>query len=336
MLKFIINNLPNLGLCITIIIILWIIQKYLLKYIFKKYIKYLDKNNKKLESQIFKCFEAQVRYSIFTFSTFVALIFLTKFNLFYNTIALNFLKSIGFIYFFSGLINICSSLEKDSFELKKHYSINLENIMFSFFSKVVKVLLFFTLISLISYQWGYNITGLITGLGIGGLAIALGAKDLLSNIFGGIAIVFDKPFSIGDWISIENNIEGHVEDINFRSTRIRTFDKSVIYIPNALLANQPIYNWTRRKVRRIRFIIGLPTTTTPDKVIIIIDKIRLYISNHEKIEKDDIYIAFDQITQQSIDLLIQYYTNTVDYAEALKIKQDVNFEILSILKDENF
>lgn len=333
--KFIGDNLPDLGVLIVLIFIFWILQRYLLKYISKKYIQHLNKNNMKLRSQIVVCYEKQIRYFIFTLSTFIAANFILKYDFFDNTIALNLMKCLGFIFFFTGLINICSSVDKNSVALKEHYSLKIENIMLSFFSKIVKVLLIFILFGLVAYQWGYDINGLIAGLGIGGLAIALGAKDLLSNIFGGIAIVFDKPFSIGDWISTDKDIEGHVEDINFRSTRIRTFDKSIIYIPNSLLANQPIYNMTRRNGRRIRFFVSLSQDTSSEKVITIIERIRTFIINNENIENDKLYIAFDQITQQGIDILIQYHSKTVDYSEVLKIKQEVNFEILRIVNEEN-
>ena len=97
---------------------------------------------------------------------------------------------------------------------------------------------------MVAQEWDYRIDGFIAGLGLGGLAFSLAAKDTLSNVFGGLVVILDKPFSIGDWIKTPS-VEGTVEDISFRSTKVRTFAQALVTVPNATLANEPVTNWTR-------------------------------------------------------------------------------------------
>lgn len=174
---------------------------------------------------------------------------------------------------------------------------------------------------------GVNVMSLLAGLGLGGLAFALAAKDTAANLFGSIMILWDQPFKVGDWIRSGGN-EGTVEEIGFRSTRIRTFYDSQISIPNSELANAHIDNLGRRKFRREKFTIGLTYDTAPDKLEKFIDGVKAIIKDHPKTRKDNFHVVFEQFGASSLDILVYFFLEVPDWAEELKEKQDIHLKIL--------
>ena len=157
----------------------------------------------------------------------------------------------------------------------------LDKIVFPFLSRILRSIIIGLTICVVLDEWGYNVNGFITGLGIGGLAFALAAQETLANLFGGLVIILDKPFSIGDYIKTAN-VEGTVEDINFRSTKIRALDKGLVTEPNSVIAKSTIINWTKRDVRRMSFNIGVTYHTSKEQLQNCITKIRNMLIDDEK------------------------------------------------------
>ena len=203
-----------------------------------------------------------------------------------------------------------------------------------FITKFIKVTLISFAVIFIIQEWGYNIGALITGLGIGGVAIALAAKDTLANFFGSIMILFDRPFKVGDWI-VSSDAEGIVEEIGFRSTRIRTFAKALVAVPNSKLATDAITNWSRRDRRRISFNVGVTYSTTKNQMKNIISKIKEMLFCHDKIRSDVIMVNFTDFDKSSMNIFIYCFTTTSLWNEFLEIKQDVNLKVMEILESES-
>jgi MscS family membrane protein len=188
-------------------------------------------------------------------------------------------------------------------------------------------------ISIVAYEWGYNINGFVAGLGLGGLAIALAAKDTLSNLFGGLVIITETPFTIDDWIKTPS-VEGTVEDINFRSTKIRTFEQAVVTVPNSTLANEPITNRSRMGKRRITFKLSLDIRTPKDKLLAVAADIRELLADHTEIDKETSLVHFYEFAPSSLDLLLYFFTKTTTYQEWLEVREDINTQILAILETQ--
>ena len=157
----------------------------------------------------------------------------------------------------------------------------------SFFHALI---LFFALATVLS-TWGFNISGFIAGLSIGGLAVSLAAKDSLANIFACLVILMDQPFHVGDWI-ICNNVEGIVESISFRSTNVRTFTQALVYIPNSLIISTPIQNFTNRHMRRLEMTLGVTYDSTREQMEELIRKIREFLQEDPDIVDEGITVAF--------------------------------------------
>lgn len=164
--------------------------------------------------------------------------------------------------------------------------------------------------------------------------MTLSAQDTAKNIFGGLVILFDKPFVIGDWIEVEN-YEGTVEDITFRSTRIRTFENSVVNIPNSILSNASIINWSKMEKRRYRMNLCLAQNTSLDKLEKFKARVENMLQSREAIYDDSIIVKFDTIADNGLNVLICSYTDSVDYTSFLKEKEDINCKIMKILREEN-
>lgn len=177
-----------------------------------------------------------------------------------------------------------------------------------------------------------NVGSLIAGLGIGGLAIALAAKDTLENLFGSFTIFADKPFKIGDLIKI-GEITGTVEKIGFRSTRLRTFEQSYVTIPNKKMIEAELENLTMRTSMRSRHDIPLAFTTPPALITSITQKIEQHLSQQKNIQNDYV-VKLNNWTESSLQIYILYYIRTNDWNEYMKIREQIGFSILEIVHSE--
>ena len=178
--------------------------------------------------------------------------------------------------------------------------------------------------------WGIKIGPVIAGLGLFGVAVALGAQDLFKNLISGIMILLEKRFHLGDVISVPGHTEGTVEHIGFRSTLIRKFDSTPITIPNYIFAEAPILNYTNRTNRRINWVIGLEYSSTLDQIKNLTEHLKNYIKlNQDFIVNDDFksYVRLDKFNDSSIDILIYCFTSTNEWEKFLEIKEKLAMEI---------
>ncbi|HEC27632.1 MAG TPA: mechanosensitive ion channel family protein [Gammaproteobacteria bacterium] len=180
---------------------------------------------------------------------------------------------------------------------------------------------------------GISITGLLAFGGIGGIAIGFAAKDLLANFFGGLMIYMDRPFCVGDWIrSSDKEIEGTVEYIGWRLTRIRTFDKRPLYVPNSVFANIAVENASRMTNRRIKETIGIRYEDA-DKMDAIISDVKEMLKNHQEIDASmTLIVNFDTFAASSLDFFIYTFTKTTEWVRFHEIKQDVLLKVLRIIE----
>ena len=186
--------------------------------------------------------------------------------------------------------------------------------------------------------WGIKVGPVIAGLGLFGVAVALGAQDLFKNLISGIMILMEKRFTIGDVILVSDEVEGVVEQIGFRSTLVRRFDSTPVMIPNYKFAEQSVTNYSRRHHRRIRWLIGLEYKTTIDQLKIIRDEITKLINNKKDFAKNEnsgFFVRIDSFSESSIDMLVQVFTVTNDWSEFLRIKEELAVSIIEIVEGNN-
>lgn len=207
--------------------------------------------------------------------------------------------------------------------------LRLDNIILSFFSKLTRFFILAIAIVVIIQEWGYNVNGLIAGLGLGGLALALATKDALANVVAGLVIIMEKPFLIGDWISTPS-AEGTVEDISFRSTRIRSTTQALITVPNSTLASQPITNHARMGKRRLEFTLPLVHDMERSKVEKIILQIKEVLNEHPEIEQDTVVVALNSIGKDVLEILIRCFVVNTRWEDFMQVREEINLRILDI------
>lgn len=180
---------------------------------------------------------------------------------------------------------------------------------------------------LIVQELGYSVTSLVAGLGLGGLAVGLAAKDTLANFFGSVVIFVDRPFARGDWIVVGDQ-EGVVEDIGVRVTRLRTFANSLITIPNAQLTTSAITNWSRMGKRRIDTTIGITYDTPPAKVEAAIRAVEQIILSDDRLHHDFFMVKLTDLADYSLNIRIYCFTVTIAWAEHLTVRQELLLKIM--------
>jgi len=181
--------------------------------------------------------------------------------------------------------------------------------------------------------WGIKIGPVIAGLGLVGVAVALGAQDLFKNLISGILVLVEKRFKVGDWIIVENIIEGIVERIGFRSTAVRKFDKSLAIIPNFQFAENAVINISQTTNWIISWVINLQYDTTVEQLKTIRDEIEEYIKQNEDYKPDLGYaVRVDKFADSSIDMYIRCFTKTDDWDEWLAVKERLAISIKQIVE----
>ena len=201
--------------------------------------------------------------------------------------------------------------------------------------KALQIILIILGIGAVAEQWGIAIAPLIAGLGVFGIAVGLGAQDLFKNLISGILIISEKRFVPGEWIQADGVVEGTVEKINFRSTLVRRFDKSPVYVPNSALSDAAVTNFSRMTHRRIKWVVGVEYRTTVDQLKYIRDEIEAWLWNDDRIARPPeaaIFVRVDSFNASSIDYLIYAFTHTKNWGEWLAIKEEFAIAVMDIIE----
>ncbi|MEC9464214.1 MAG: mechanosensitive ion channel family protein [Myxococcota bacterium] len=176
----------------------------------------------------------------------------------------------------------------------------------------------------------YDVASLIAGLGIGGLAFALAAKDTIANLFGSATIFASRPFQIGDWVVIGGSTEGVVESVGFRSTRVRTFYNSLISIPNAKVADAVVDNYGAREFRRFKMTIGLTYDTTTEQMQAYVEGVRAILKNNPSIRQDAFEVHFNSFGDSSLNVLVYSFLKVPDWSTELREKHNLMLEFMRL------
>ncbi len=214
--------------------------------------------------------------------------------------------------------------------IRKSWKNDVEDSMLEFALKVTRVIIYLIALFIIFAILQINLNGLVAGIGIGGIIVTLAAQDTAKNIFGGIVLFIDKPFNVGDWIQTPN-YEGTVEDMTFRTTRIRNFENSVVNIPNSTIADSAIINWSKMEKRRYKFSLSFPLDTTAEQMEMISNRIKEMLIKEPQVIDDDIIISFENITDNGLSLLVYMFVVPTGYNDYIMLKDKINKNIINIL-----
>lgn len=325
--------LIDAGIAVGILLLFLLFRKIFAKYVFSLLLKLSRKAPTEFLSHIFLSFEKPIQWLFIIIGIYVAVDFfpyLNESNLLFRKI-----MQASIIFLISwGLYNLSSTSSLLLTKMNHKLNMEIDEILIPFLSKALRVIVVAIGFSIIAGVFGYEVSGLVAGLGLGGLAFSLAAKDALANLFGGIVIITEKPFSIGDWI-MTPSVEGTVEEITFRSTRVRTFAQALVTVPNATLANENITNWSQMGKRQITFQLRVTHDTPKENLKNVVTSIEELLKNHPGVHQETIFVKFDQYVENGLGIFLYFFTNTTNWGEFLNIKEEINFAILEILEREN-
>ena len=247
----------------------------------------------------------------------------------------NMLKSL-YIYNITWLVY--SFVNPIAFIFRKTHLDNTQAVILTWVARIAKFLIVIVGLSGLLENWGVKVSTLIASLGIVGMAVALGAQDMFKNIISGVAIISEHRFSVGDIVKLDSSdsdIEGVVESIGFRSTTIRKFDRTLMFVPNSTLSDAAVVNFSSRMYRRIEWSISLGYQTTADQLRYITREIKKYLYSNDDFVRPPESISqvrLDRFGAYSIELLIYCFTNTNVWAEWLRIKEEFILKIKEIVE----
>ncbi len=316
-----------------VLLISFVLERIVL-FLFKRILKLTHKTNTSLDDNIIKKSSRPVGNYILLFGFFIVvhLLRLPENPIDLKAVFLTGIKVAVMLNTLWLLLRMTDVLGSYLFTKVVKTSSRLDDQLIPIFQKTVKVFLYILGSIYIIQALGYSVSGVVAGLGIGGIAVAMASKDALANLFGSIMIITDRPFRIGDWVKI-NDDEGIIEQIGFRSTRIRTFSKTQITIPNSVVANASINNFTRMPKRRVKMVVGITYETTADQMEAVVNAIRDLLKNHDEVDQKFFLVNFTDFGASSLDILVYYFTKTTDWARHLQIRQDINLAVMRIVEE---
>ena len=324
-------SFTDIVIALAVFFVFLLLRSVFSRFIVKRIETYVSKSTNNFDNSLTTSLEGPVKFFPIVFGFFVASGFLDfdgKSSVFIDHLNRSFVTILIF-WFIHQLIQPAALLIKSIEQI-------LSRDLLNWIIRALKVLIIILGFAATLEIWGIKIGPVIAGLGLFGVAVALGAQDLFKNLISGILVLVEKRFKVGDWIFVDGVIEGVVEDIGFRSTVVRKFDKSLATIPNFQFAEKAVVNQSETSNRRIEWIIGLEYKTTSKKL----EKIRNEIL--EFIKKDEDFIISDstpcavnlnQFSASSIDILIRCYTKTNSYYEWLKVKDKFVIKIKQIVEN---
>jgi MscS family membrane protein len=310
-----------------ILLVFILINKLLIDRLIKLASKFVKKTNTRLDDNIIKSISRPLKFFVVGIGIYFSL---RSINI--DLMPSDMLSSYKYLKILI-VITICMFLYNLTLENSiLHHSSSENNsdnkVVFPFVAIVMRVIIIIIAVITIAHEFG--LTGFLTGLGISGIVVAFAAQDTCSNLFGGMMIVLDKPFALGDWVQTQE-VEGIVEEITFRSTRIRTFCKSLVTVPNSKLTNNNIINYSKRNKWQITFKLIIDLSATAEEIEKIVDGMKIIIESKDEVQKELIIVSFTEITVNGYAILVYFYTDMVSFYRYQEIKEEINMAIVSIL-----
>ena len=328
-------NASEIIIALLIFLIFYVLRSFFAKFVIKRLNKIVKKTSIKTDDMIINVIEGPLKFLPVVVGFFIATSFIEI-----SSNLINFIENVNrtlitiFIFWLLHQLIVPFSFIIKSFEEK------LTTALVDWTLKGLKIIVIILAIVAILELWGIKVGPVIAGLGLFGVAVALGAQDLFKNLISGIMILMERRFMIGDVINVSGEAEGTVEQIGFRSTLIRKFDSNLVMVPNFKFAEQSVTNYTRRKHRRILWKIGLEYRTSIDQLRDIRNKIKEFIDKNDLFSNEgsdyfnSSYVRIDNFSDSSIDLLVQCFTKTTEWDKYIEIKEILAIEIKKIVEND--
>ena len=328
-------NVSEIIIGLIIFLIFYVLRSFFARFVIGRLHKIVKKTKTDIDNVVIEVIEGPLKFLPIVIGFFIATSYI-EFNANIIILIEKINRTFITVFIFWLLLQLIVPF---SFVIKK-FEEQLTTALIDWTLKGLKILVIIIGIVAVLELWGIKVGPIIAGLGLLGVAVALGAQDLFKNLISGIMILMERRFKIGDVIHIAGEAEGIVEQIGFRSTLIRQFDSNLVMVPNFKFAERSVTNSSRRINRRIRWIIGLEYRTTVEQLKNMRNQIKEFIDKDKNFKNDDksyfssSYVRIDSFSDSSIDMLVQCFTNVTNWNEYIKVKETLAITIKEIVENE--
>ena len=328
-------NVSEIIIGLIIFLIFYVLRSFFARFVIGRLYKIVKKTKTDIDNVVIEVIEGPLKFLPIVIGFFIATSYI-EFNANIIILIEKINRTFITIFIFWLLLQLIVPF---SFVIKK-FEEQLTTALIDWTLKGLKILVIIIGIVAVLELWGIKVGPIIAGLGLLGVAVALGAQDLFKNLISGIMILMERRFKIGDVIHIAGEAEGIVEQIGFRSTLIRQFDSNLVMVPNFKFAERSVTNSSRRINRRIRWIIGLEYRTTVEQLKNMRNQIKEFIDKDKNFKNDDksyfssSFVRIDSFSDSSIDMLVQCFTNVTNWNEYIKVKETLAITIKEIVENE--
>ena len=328
-------NVSEIIIGLIIFLIFYVLRSFFARFVIGRLYKIVKKTKTDIDNVVIEVMEGPLKFLPIVIGFFIATSYI-EFNADIIILIEKINRTFITIFIFWLLLQLIVPF---SFVIKK-FEEQLTTALIDWTLKGLKILVIIIGIVAVLELWGIKVGPIIAGLGLLGVAVALGAQDLFKNLISGIMILMERRFKIGDVIHIAGEAEGIVEQIGFRSTLIRQFDSNLVMVPNFKFAERSVTNSSRRINRRIRWIIGLEYRTTVEQLKNIRNQIKEFIDKDKNFKNDDksyfssSFVRIDSFSDSSIDMLVQCFTTVTNWNEYIKVKETLAITIKEIVENE--
>ena len=314
-----------------VIILLTYVARKIVGYLFENWLhRIAAKTSWEFDDKMVPAMRAPVGWMVFVIGLFIALTILNLSPEWDKAILLG-VKAATMTIVFWGILKAVDVLAETMMGIAKQKDMAVYGFI-PLIQKAARTFLLVVAVILVVQNLGYSVSSLLAGLGIGGLAVALAAQETLGNFFGSVSLVADRPFKVGDWIQVGDKVDGDVEAIGMRSTKVRTWSKSLMSIPNKVLANEMIENWSRMPKRRVKQYIGVTYSTPADTMHDLVEDIKQLLRDDEGVQQDFILVNFTDFGDSSLQILVYYFTTTTAWLKHMDIRQRINIKIMKAVE----
>jgi MscS family membrane protein len=316
-------------LVIVALAVLWVMRGVVLWLFVRPMRRRAELTESQWDNILLDILNAPTRYLVLTVALYLILRLLLPIT---GPFADHLLRTMVILTIFIGLYRAVAVMTFSRSRLFRMTGLTIEDRLVPFVRTALRLILIAMVLVIIVQEWGYDVSGLVAGLGLGGLAFSLAAQDTVANLFGFTAIVGDTPFLVGEFIKTPD-LEGTVEHVGLRSTRIRRPDQALVTMPNSKLAASPILNWSRLSKRWIDFKLVIPYETRSGDVRVLIERIRALLAEREKVQQDSVVVYLTEFAPNGLEILIRCYILLADWAAFSDEREAINLAILELLEE---
>jgi MscS family membrane protein len=319
------NTVTHYVICALLLVVAILLRRFLTTIFFNQLKKIAAKTETTLDDKLFPAMESPVAAFVMVTGIFAALKVLKLSETADHSIAAGSTVAFSLVIFW-GLLRAFDAIIDHATEIAREKQLGIAAFMPWIKKSLIAV--FVVVGTLMTVQsLGYNVSTILQGLGIGGLAFALAAQDTIANLFGSIVVAIDQPFKVGETVRIGTHT-GTVEDIGLRSTKIRLVDKSLVVMPNKMVSSEAVVNLSRFTQRRVEQVIGLTYDTTPDQLAAIVEDIRGLLLADAEVDPTSVLVYFRDFNASSLDVWIVYASRDADFKKGAALKQRMNLAMM--------